>query len=117
MFLALSHPNGFSTAPFLLEFLVACLSFSLSFCLFVDLLSDRLTVCVCVCVCAEWICMRASRVTLLSHAKACVEQIGLVGCRDSTHISLNKSACAAVVHVCVSVCECVRVEANSQARI
>lgn len=64
-------------------------------------------VCVCVCVCAEWICMRASRVTLLSHAKASVEQIGLVGCRDSTHISLNKSACAAAVHVCVSVCECV----------
>ena len=61
-------------------------------------------VCVCVCVCAyvracvctEWICMRASGVTLHSHAKASVEQIGIVRCRDSTHISLNKSAAAAV---------------------
>lgn len=42
--------------------------------------------------------MRASGVTLLSHAKASVEQIGLVGCRDSTHISLNKSA---VLQPCV----------------
>lgn len=50
--------------------------------------------------------MRASGVTLLSHAKASVEQIGLVGCRDSTHISLNKSAAAAV---CVCVSGCVRV--------
>lgn len=43
--------------------------------------------------------------TLLSHAKASVEQIGLVGCRDSTHISLNKSA---VLQPCVCVCGCVR---------
>lgn len=58
--------------------------------------------CVCESVCAaEWICMRASGVTLLSHAKASVEQIGLVGCRDSTHISLNKSA---LQQSCVCVC-------------
>lgn len=50
--------------------------------------------------------MRASGVTLLSHAKASVEQIGLVGCRDSTHISLNKSA-AAVVCACVCMRACV----------
>lgn len=51
--------------------------------------------------------MRASGVTLLSHAKASVEQTGLVGCRDSTHISLNKSAAAAVcacVFMCASGC-------------
>lgn len=62
---------------------------------------------VCLGVRAEWICMRASGVTVLSHAKASVEQIGLVGCRDSTHISLNKSAvlqpraCGVCVRVCV----------------
>lgn len=58
--------------------------------------------------------MRASGVTLLSHAKASVEQIGLVGCRDSSHISLNKSAAAAgYVCVCLRVC----VKTSSQARI
>lgn len=44
--------------------------------------------------------MRASGVTLLSHAKASVEQIGLVGCRDSLHISLNKRT-AAAEYVCM----------------
>lgn len=59
----------------------------------------------CVSVCTEWICMRASGATLFSHAKASAEQIGLVGCRDSSHISLNKSAAAAeYVCVCLRVC-------------
>lgn len=79
-----------------------CRSVSLSFCLSAGLLS--VSVSVCVRVCAEWICMRASGVTLLSHAKASVEQIGLVGCRDSIHISLNKSA---VLQPCACVRLCV----------
>lgn len=52
---------------------------------------------------AEWICIGANGVTLLSHAKASVEQIGLVGCRDSPHISLNKRAVQQLC-VCVWVC-------------
>lgn len=49
--------------------------------------------------------MGANGVTLLSHAKASVEQIGLVGCRDSPHISLNKRAVLQLC-VCALVCVC-----------
>lgn len=79
--------------PFCLPLSEGLLNACMSLCLCVS-------VWICVCVCAEWICMRASGVTLLSHAKASVEQIGLVGCRDSTHISLNKRA---VQQCCVCV--------------
>lgn len=102
--------SGFPVHPPLYAWVFTWLSACLPVCLSVFLLICRTIKCVrvyaCACVCTEWICMWASGVTLLSHAKASVEQIGLVGCRDSTHISLNKSA---VLQPCVCVWVCASV--------